>query len=394
MVMTHGGRGMVRFRVLGPLECQAGDRAVQVGGKRQRRLLAVLLLNTGRPVSFERLADELWATPPQSVQRQVYNAASALRAAMRAEGGDCDCVETSPNGYQIRLCPGSLDADDFRERMRDADRAVRGGRLTEAVTHLNDALGLWRGPALAGLTGPLITSAAAVLDEQRSEALERLYALRLTLGEGPGLVVDLMQLVAEQPLREPLRASLMLALYQSGRQAEALAVYDEGRRHLVDSLGLDPGAELRQVHDHVLRGEPGLPGVALPNALPPVAAPPGAVRTPRRPAGTSASPARPLRQERPELQDLRGRTDLRGAALLAEVERLSQANECLSASVEELRSLVLQLARTVDRATAAPFAALPRLTGAGRSGEPAADLPGQRRGGQPLTAVTRPVRQA
>ena len=131
--------------------------------------------------------------------------------------------------------------------------------MEDAVKHLTAGLGLWRGPVLADLAGTLADSAVAVLDEQRGTALERLYSLRLKLGETASLISDLVRFVAEHPLRESLRATLMLALSRVGRQADALAVYDEGRRRLADTLGIDPGTELRLVHEQVLRGEPVFP---------------------------------------------------------------------------------------------------------------------------------------
>jgi DNA-binding SARP family transcriptional activator len=264
----------VHYRILGPLEVHWAGRTVQLRGEQQRRLLAVLLLNAGTIVHFERLIDELWPVPPVTARRQVYNLASALRVSIAGQGGPPDAIQTSAAGYQIRLEPGELDAEVFREHLIRADLAVTAGLLEEAVRQLTAGLGLWRGPVLADLGGTLAHSAVAMLDEQRGTALERLYSLRLRLGETTSLISDLVRLVAEHPLREPLRASLMLALSRAGRQADALAVYDEGRRRLADTLGIDPGTELRLVHEQILRGESVYPAsgstgaAAVPSNLP------------------------------------------------------------------------------------------------------------------------------
>jgi DNA-binding SARP family transcriptional activator len=261
----------VQYRILGPLEVCIADRAIQLGGQRQRRLLAILLLNAGATVRFDRLIDELWPVPPVTARRQVYNVASALRVTIAGQGGPPDAIRTSSGGYQIRLQAGELDAEAFHEHMGKADLAINAGILQEAVAQLTAGLRLWRGPVLADVGGTLADSAGAVLDEQRVTALERLYSLRLKLGETASLVSDLVRLVAEYPLREPLRASLMLALFQAGRQADALAVYEEGRRRLADALGIDPGAELRQIHERILRSEPVSRGLTprSPEAVPP-----------------------------------------------------------------------------------------------------------------------------
>ncbi|QFZ21315.1 AfsR/SARP family transcriptional regulator [Saccharothrix syringae] len=243
----------MEFLVLGPLEVRSSGEVVRIPGVRQRRLLALLLLNANRVVPVDRLVDELWDEPPSSVRQQVHNAVTGLRKTLAAVPGDHALVRTDV-GYRLDLPAGSLDADRFHALVRDAGRAEAGGRPAEAVRLLGAALELWRGDALAGVGGRAIANAAASLDEQRLTAVETLMSLRLGLGEAASVVADLRGLVADHPLRESLRGSLMLALHRSGRQAEALAAYEEGRRLLADELGLDPGAELRELHAAILDG--------------------------------------------------------------------------------------------------------------------------------------------
>jgi DNA-binding SARP family transcriptional activator len=242
------------FRILGPLEVRLFDRPLHLRGDRQRRLLAVLLLNPGTVVSFERLAAELWADPPPTARRQTYNVASSVRRTIAEHGGPPDIVRTMPSGYLVSPEPGSLDSTLFHDRTAAADRARAAGRRDEAVALLRAGLELWRGPALDGLTSPYIDSAAARLGEKRLSAQEKLFALRLEAGESAALIADLRELVEVHPLRESLRVSLMLALFRAGRRADALVSYQQGRKLLAEELGLDPGVELRKAHEQILRG--------------------------------------------------------------------------------------------------------------------------------------------
>ncbi|OJF15945.1 AfsR/SARP family transcriptional regulator [Couchioplanes caeruleus] len=251
--------------MLGPLAATCDGRPVTLHGPRQRRLLAVLLLNADLVVSTERLVDELWDDPPATARRQVHNAMAALR---RSLGGYGDVrIDTTDVGYRLAIRPEQLDAEVFRGYVHEAERHAADGGVGDAVRSLTRALALWTGPALPGLDGPLIRSAVAGLEELRLTCLERLGALRLELGEAAGVLSDLTTWVAAHPLRESLRGSLMLALHRCGRQAEALDAYEQGRRLLAEELGLDPGAALRRLHEQIL-----LDAVPLPAAVP--AAPP------------------------------------------------------------------------------------------------------------------------
>src|SRR5436190_13348073 len=240
---------MVEFRILGPLQARAGDRALNLGGPLAQRILASLLLEPNRVVGLARLIEAAWGDdPPATARRQVQNRIAELRTVLDA-GGAAGAIGTRDSGYLLRLDPGQLDALVFDERIRaaaaDTDPAV-------AVRHLRAALALWRGPALAGLAtaGPL-RLAAAGLEEKRLAAVERCLDGELALGRHHEVVPELRALVAEHPLRERLVGRLMTALYDGGRRDEALSAYRELADRLAAELGLDPGPELRARHDAI-----------------------------------------------------------------------------------------------------------------------------------------------
>ena len=252
---------MAQFRVLGQLEALADGRPVDLGGPRQRAVLAVLLAHANQPVSTERLVVEVWgaeAPPTATKTAQVY--ISRLRRTL----GD-DSLATTSGGYVLRVASGAVDVDDaerLRERARDA-----GPR--EAGTLLREALGLWRGPAYADLRyEPALQGEIARLDELRLSMLEERIEADLAAGHTTDLVTELQALVREHPLRERLRGSLMLALYRSGRQADALDAFAEGRRLLVDELGLEPGPELRELERAILTHDPAIGGTPRSRRLP------------------------------------------------------------------------------------------------------------------------------
>ncbi|MFR9795987.1 BTAD domain-containing putative transcriptional regulator [Streptomyces sp. MS06] len=245
----------MEFLVLGPLETRESGEPVRVRGMRQQRLLALLLLNANRVVPVGLLVDELWEDPPPSARPQVHNAIRDLRRILATAGAETSLV-TVDVGYCLVVPEEAVDAHRFTTRVRAARTAEREGRYTEAIRLLQSAVDLWRGEAFAGIECPAVTGAAVKLNEQRLTVIEDLMTLRLKAGEAGSLVGELHALIAEYPLRDSLRGSLMIALCRSGRQAEALAVYDEGRRYLVDELGLEPSPRLRGLHAEILANSP------------------------------------------------------------------------------------------------------------------------------------------
>ena len=244
----------VEFAVLGPLEVRSVGEPVRVGGPRQQKLLALLLINANQSVPVERMVDELWGeAPPPSVRQQVHNAVASLRRVFAGE--QVQPIVRTTAGYRIDLTPDGLDVQRFQRAVEDAKQAEARGSAADAINALSSALSTWRGPALCGLTGQTIDVAARSLDEKRLSASEDYLRLRMQSGESGALIGELRQLVAEHPLRESLRATLVLALYRGGRSGDALSVYDEGRAVLSEDLGLDPGPALRHAHATVLSGE-------------------------------------------------------------------------------------------------------------------------------------------
>lgn len=250
----------MEFRILGPLEvADDAGRTVPLGGARQRALLAALLLHANEVVPLDRLIDELWGeSPPTSGSKALQVAVSQLRKTL----GD-GLLQTRPAGYLLRLEPDQLDLTRFETLRERAHAALDSGHPAEAASALREALGLWRGPALADVAYELFARAEAErLEELRLGALEERIEADLALGRDAELVAELDALVAKHPLRERLREHLMLALYRSGRQAEALEVYRETRRMLAEELGIDPDERLQHLERAILRHDPDLQGVA------------------------------------------------------------------------------------------------------------------------------------
>src|SRR5438034_3567033 len=237
------------FSLLGPLTATVAGTPIELGGQKRRALLAALLLRAGQVVRRDELIDALWGEDPPDTARntlQVY--VSQLRKLV-PEG----LLETTPDGYRLTIDPGTVDVFEF-ERLTQAGRsALTIGDASGAAETLRRALDLWRGP----LTD-LPDAETLRLDELRLTALEDRIDADLALGRHVELVGELERLVAEQPLRERLRGQLMLALYRSGRQADALAVYQRARRTLVEELGIEPGESLRKLERAILEQDPAL----------------------------------------------------------------------------------------------------------------------------------------
>jgi DNA-binding SARP family transcriptional activator/DNA-binding beta-propeller fold protein YncE len=241
----------MKFLILGPLEVRNGVDAVRLGAAKQRALLAVLLLHANETVATSRLVDELWGErPPATAEKLVQGYVHALRKQL----GD-GVVETQAPGYRLRVAPGSLDLQEFEQLLDEA----RGARLPRSVELHRRALALWRGLPLADveLEGSERHNVSRLGELRLTTQIERID-LELQLGRHAQLVGELEALVAEHPYRERAVALLMLALYRSGRQAEALDVYRTVRRRLDDELGLEPGQELRELEAAILRQDESL----------------------------------------------------------------------------------------------------------------------------------------
>ncbi|WP_337729373.1 MULTISPECIES: AfsR/SARP family transcriptional regulator [unclassified Saccharothrix] len=252
----------MEFRVLGTFEVLVEGRAVPLGTPLTRAVLALLVVHADTVVDTDRLVAQLWPDrPPGSARAEIHSYLSRLRRALGPEGAAC-LVTRSP-GYLLRVPAGALDLHRFDELVARARAARRSGAAAEALAHYRAALALWRGPALAGLPStPALDAEADRLAEYRLEVVAESFDAALAAGESGELVAGLTALVADHPLRERLRAALMLALHRSGRQAEALRVFREGRDLLVAELGVEPGVELTGLHDRMLRGDPELRPVA------------------------------------------------------------------------------------------------------------------------------------
>ncbi len=239
---------MLEFRVLGPVEVVAESGPLTLGGQKQRALLTLLLLHAGEVVAAERIIEELWdAEPPPTAATALTNLVSQLRKLLGPE-----MIITRPPGYLIQVEPDRLDSARFERLLKEA----RGGEAGERVHKLGEALALWRGPPIADMTyAAFAQGEIRRLEELRLAALEERIEAELELGRRSELVGELETLVAQNPLRERVRGHLMLALYGSGRQAEALEAYHEARRALVEELGIEPGPLLQQLYRSILRQE-------------------------------------------------------------------------------------------------------------------------------------------
>ncbi|WP_327748916.1 AfsR/SARP family transcriptional regulator [Streptomyces europaeiscabiei] len=263
----------LEFRLLGPVEAWHGDRPLRLGGPKPRALLAVLLLRAGQVVPADALVDVIWGDePPDTARALVQTYVSALRRALPAEVAEA--IETRPPGYVMRPGVGRVDVAEFEARTADGRRAAADGHHTEAALLLRQALQLWHGPALGGV-GDALRGEAGRLEEARQATLEERIAAELEAGGHEAeLVTELTALVGARPTRERPRGQLMLGLYRLGRQADALAVYAQGRAVLAEELGLDPGPELNRLYEAILRADPTLLASTTTTAAPqPAAAP-------------------------------------------------------------------------------------------------------------------------
>ena len=248
---------IVEFRILGAVEVSDDGVVMDLGGLRERSLLARLLLAAGQVVSADRLADDLWAgEPPPHYMATLRVYISRLR---RALGSGSGAVATSPPGYRIVLADGKLDAQRFDSLVAGAAADMAGGRPEAAAARLREALALWRGPALSDVADFAFAQADAIrLEEARLSAIEDRVEADLACGRHASLASELEGLVAAHPLRERLCGQRMLALYRCGRQADALRAYQDLRGRLADELGIDPNPALARRQEAILRQDPGL----------------------------------------------------------------------------------------------------------------------------------------
>ena len=249
----------MKFNVLGPLEVSAAERPLAIGGSRARAVLALLLLDANRVVPAMRLMDQVW--PQLTRERAAANLhvrLSELRRALRTVG-ESERLETRAPGYVLRVEPSELDLMQFEQLVAGGRSALGDGDPETATRLLDQALSLWRGPALANVDGVDFADSEQVrLEEERFSALESRIDAQLACGRHAETIGELARLTAAQPLRERFWQQRLLALYRSGRQAEALRAFRELRSHLVEQLGLEPGQELRELEQQILRHDPAL----------------------------------------------------------------------------------------------------------------------------------------
>src|SRR5215471_4723929 len=274
----------MEFRLLGPLEVAENGRLVSLGGSRARALLALLLLHRNQVLAVDRIVDELWAErPPKTGGQAVRVYVSHLRKAL--EPGDSDgpprVLVTRRNGYLLRVDPDQVDVDRFEALRAEGRRLLAAEEIADAANTLEQALSLWRGAPLQEFEYEAFAQPEiARLEELRLATLEDMFDAQLAAGRDSELVADLEQLVEANPLRERLRAQLMLALYRAGRPADALETYQRGRRLLVEELGLEPGETLRRLETRILRQDSELdrPSASQPSQETPARPPPSRLR--------------------------------------------------------------------------------------------------------------------
>ncbi len=279
---SHGE--LPEFRVLGPLGVTRAGRPVPIGAGKQRVVLAALLLRANETVSVDRLIEHLWHDrQPAGARDTLYAYVMRLRKALVAGGLPAGLIQTSGNGYTIEVEPTTLDLHRYRDLVGRAGLASAAGDPAAESALLRDALDLWRGEVLANVPSESLVQEMAPLLEERLQVWERRVDVDLRLGRAGELVGPLRVLIEEHPARERFWAQLMLALYRSGRQAEALDAYRKVSTFLADELGVDPGADLRSTHLAILTGEEARVEIPADHHPGPAAPRAARLRGPRRP---------------------------------------------------------------------------------------------------------------
>ncbi|MEU9254018.1 BTAD domain-containing putative transcriptional regulator [Streptomyces sp. NPDC048270] len=286
------------------MDVRCAGEAVSITAPKERDLLALLLLDAGRPVPAEELIDGIWGgAPPSTARTTLQNYVKRLRHALRGSRTDREVLATEPGGYVLRLDQGVLDLREFEALSRDAAEAAERGDDAAASARLRAALALWRGEALAGSRADRLTQVEAPrLNESRMVAFENRVQADLRLGRHADVIVEVRSAIVGHPLRERLHGQLMLALYRSGRRGDALTAYQQARAQLVHDLGLEPGPELTALHLRILAGDPALMEARAPRAE-------VAAQAARRPPG--AAPGQPPPAQLPgSTPAFAGRADL------------------------------------------------------------------------------------
>ncbi|MGB3442496.1 MAG: BTAD domain-containing putative transcriptional regulator [Actinophytocola sp.] len=283
---------MLALRLLGPLVLSVDHDELDLGGTRQRVVLTALALSANRVVPVEQLIDAVWdSAPPNTARAQIQICVSGLRRVL-AKAGDEAQIRTRPPGYLLEIPEDNLDIARFTSLVAAARTHIEANRVSEAVAALRSALSLWRGPALAGMYSEPLRRHAAQLEDARVTAIMERIRLDLALGRHEEIVGELFALVKEYPLRERLYENLMLALYRSGRQAEALEVCRQARATLMEELGIELGDSARRLETAILKRDPGLDvakgGGAGPQVRPATAAQEPQTVVPRRLPATIA----------------------------------------------------------------------------------------------------------
>lgn len=293
----------MELRLLGPPELMHDGRSLELGGPRKRVVLCALALNANRVTPVNQLLDAAWGeSPPGTPRVQIQIAISALRKLL-ADAGKPGAIKTQSPGYLLELEPDELDVEQFTTLRASAREHADAGRLAEAAADLRAALALWRGPALAGVQSDMLQREATLLEDHRRAAVEERIRLDLALGHHEEISGELAAMVDAEPLRERLHCFLMLALYRSGRQAEALEAGRQAREILLDEIGVDPGQELRDLEYAILNRDPALDlptgGTTLPVSAPAV-----------RPATATPEPTVVPRQLPASIAEFTGRETL------------------------------------------------------------------------------------
>jgi DNA-binding SARP family transcriptional activator len=261
----------MRFGILGPVQVVDGyGREIVLRSRTQRALLAALLIRANEVVSTDRLIDELWGEqPPASAAKALQVHVSRLRRALGSDGAETTALVTHAGGYLLRVAADELDSTEFERLVEAGKRLIAEDGPREAADRIREALDLWRGPVLADVTSAEFAQAEIRrLEELRLSAVIARIDAELALGAGAELVGDLEQLVIAEPFQERVRGQLMRALYQAGRQADALELYRQTSELLRDELGLEPSRELQEIERSILQHDATLQPVSPADTAP------------------------------------------------------------------------------------------------------------------------------